>query len=132
MSKVLHALKKDDYKEVCKLRLFFIIYVPDLQSKQGNLYQIYFYIFILQFCSVQSLSHVWLFKTPWTTTRQASLYITNRRSPLKPVSIELVMPFNYLILSSPSPPALTLSQHQGLFQLVSSLDQVAKVLEFQL
>ena len=35
-------------------------------------------------------------------------------------------------LSSPSPPALTLSQHQGLFQLVSSLHQVAKVLEFQL
>ena len=35
-------------------------------------------------------------------------------------------------LSSPSPPALNLSQHQGLFQRVSSLHQVAKVLEFQL
>ena len=35
-------------------------------------------------------------------------------------------------LSAPSPPALNLSQHQGLFQRVSSLHQVAKILEFQL
>ena len=42
------------------------------------------------------------------------------------------MPSNHLILSSPSPPALNLSQHQGLFQWVSSSHQVAKVLEFQL
>ena len=42
------------------------------------------------------------------------------------------MPFNRLILSSPSPPAFNLSQHQGLFKWVSSSHQVAKVLEFQL
>ena len=49
------------------------------------------------------------------------------------MSIESVMPSNHLIpLSSPSPPAFNLSQHQGLFQWVSSLHQVAKVLEFQL
>ena len=48
--------------------------------------------------SVQSLSCVWLFETPWTTARQASLSITNSRSPPKPMSIESVMPSNRLIL----------------------------------
>jgi len=47
--------------------------------------------------SLQSLSHVWLFATPWTTARQASLSITNSRSPPKPMSIESVMPSNHLI-----------------------------------
>ena len=51
---------------------------------------------------------------------------------LKFMSIELVMPSNHLIPSSPSPPAFNLSQHQGLFQCVSSSHQVAKVLELQL
>ena len=53
------------------------------------------------FSSVQSLSCVQLFATPWTTPRQASLSITNSRSPPIPMSIELVMPFNYLILCCP-------------------------------
>ena len=53
-------------------------------------------------------------------------------SLLKLMSIELVMPFNHLILSLPSPPALNLSQHQGLFQWIGSSHQVAKVLELQL
>ena len=47
------------------------------------------------------------------------------------MSIKLVMPYNHLILSSPSPPALNLSQRQNLFQWVSSSHQVAKVLELQ-
>ena len=51
--------------------------------------------------SVQSLSSVWLFATPWTAARQASLSITNTRSPPKPMSIESVMPSNYLILCHP-------------------------------
>ena len=51
-----------------------------------------------------------------TAARQASLCITNSRSLLKLMSIESVMPSNHLTLSSPSPPALNLSQHQGLFQ----------------
>ena len=79
--------------------------------------------------SVQSLSCVQLFATPWTTAHQASLSITNSRSPPKPMSIESVMPSNHLV---PSPPALNLSQHQGLFKWVSSSHQVAKALEFQL
>ena len=50
--------------------------------------------------SVQSLSRVQLFATPWTA-RQASLSITNSQSLLKPMSIELVMPSNHLILCHP-------------------------------
>ena len=53
------------------------------------------------FSSVQSLSHVWLFETPWTAARQASLSITNSQSLLKLVSIKSVMPSNYLILCHP-------------------------------
>ena len=51
-----------------------------------------------QFSSVQLLSHVRLFVTPWTTARQASLSITNSPSLPKLMSIELVMPSNHLIL----------------------------------
>ena len=51
--------------------------------------------------SVQTLSHVPLFATPWTATRQASLSITNSRSLLKLNSIELLMPSNHLILCHP-------------------------------
>ena len=51
-----------------------------------------------QFSSVQLLSRVWLFVTPWTVARQASLSITNSRSPPKPMSIVLVMLSNHLIL----------------------------------
>ena len=52
-------------------------------------------------CSVQSLSRVRLFVTPWTTARQASLSITNSWSPPKPMSIVSVMPSNHLILRHP-------------------------------
>ena len=58
--------------------------------------------------------------------------ITNSRSSPKLMSIELVVPSNSHPLSSPSPPAINLSQHQGLFQRVGSSHQVAKVLEFSL
>ena len=53
------------------------------------------------FSSVQLLSHVWLFATPWTAACQASLSITNSWSLLKCMSIESVMPFNHLILCCP-------------------------------
>ena len=66
--------------------------------------------------SVQSLSRVRIFETPWTAADQASLSITNSQSLLKLMSIELVVQFNHLILSAPSPPTLNLSQYQGLFQ----------------
>ena len=53
------------------------------------------------FSLVQSLSHVRLFATPWTAALQASLFITNLQSLLKPISIESVMPSNHLILCVP-------------------------------
>ena len=53
------------------------------------------------FSSVQSLSHVRLFVTPWTAACQASLSITNSRSSLKLMSIESVMPSSHLILCRP-------------------------------
>ena len=82
---------------------------------------------------VQLLSCVRLFATQQTAAHQASLSFTISWSLLKLMSIESVMPFNHLILCLPaSLPAFTLSQHQGLFQRVSSLNQVARVLELQL
>ena len=55
----------------------------------------------IQFSSVQSLSLVQLFATPWIAANQASLSITNSRSSLKLMSIESVMPSNHLILCRP-------------------------------
>ena len=55
----------------------------------------------VQFSSVQSLSHVRLFVTPWTAARQASLSITNSQSSIKLMSIESVMPSSHLILCRP-------------------------------
>ena len=63
---------------------------------QGSTFKVNF-----QFSSAQSLSCVWLFVTPWTAARQASLFITNSRSPPEPMSIESVMPSNHLILCRP-------------------------------
>ena len=80
--------------------------------------------------SVQSLSRVRLFTTPWIAARQASLSITNSRSSLKFMSIELVMPSSHLIfycpllLLPPIPPSIRV------LQLVNSFHEVAKVLEF--
>ena len=56
---------------------------------------------IYQFSSGQLLSSVWLFVIPWTAVHQASLSITNSRSLLKLMSIELVMPSNHFIPCSP-------------------------------
>ena len=55
----------------------------------------------VQFSSVQSLSHVRLFATPWIAARQASLSITNSRGSLRFTSIESVMPSSHLILCRP-------------------------------
>ena len=70
---------------------------------------------------------------PWTAAHQASLSLTNSWSLLKLMSIESLMPSNHLSypLSSPSPPTFNLSQHQDLFQGVSSSHQVANVSEFR-
>ena len=89
-------------------------------------------IIMLLFSSVQSLSHVWLCDP------------MNRSMPGLPVHHQLPESTQTHVhwvgdaiqpsypLSSPSPPALNLCQHQGLFKWVGSLQQVAKLLEFQL
>ena len=87
---------------------------------------------LLQFSSVQSLSHVHLFATPWTAASQASLSITNYQSPPKLMSIELVMPSSHLILCRPLsllppiPPSIRVFPNES-----TSSHEVAKVLEFQ-
>ena len=78
------------------------------------------------FSSIQSLSRVQLFAIPWTTAGQASLSIAETHDHWVGDAIQPSYP-----LSSPSP-AFNFSQHQDLFPWVSSLHQVAKVLEFQL
>ena len=85
----------------------------------------------VQCSSVQSLSHVWLFVTPWTAAHQASLSITISGSLLKLLSIQVddAIQLSYPLLPTS---ALNLSQHEGLFRWVSSSHQVAKILEFQL
>ena len=59
------------------------------------------YLAVVQFSSVQLLSHVRLFATSWSIARQASLSITNSQSLPKPMCIESVMPPNHLILCYP-------------------------------
>ena len=59
------------------------------------------FFLLSQFSSVELLSHVRLFATPWNTARQASLSITNSRSSLKLTSIKSVMPSSHLILCRP-------------------------------
>ena len=87
------------------------------------------YYLLFQFSSVQSLSRVWLFVTPWTAARQDSLSPEFAQTHVHRVSDAIQSSHS---LSSPSPHTSNLSQHQGLFQWVSSLQQVAKLLEFQL
>ena len=74
-------------------------------------------LFFSVISSVQSLSHVQLFETPWTAARQASLSITNSRSLLKLMAVESVMPSNHLI---PFRPLLLLSSILPNISLFSS------------
>ena len=82
-------------------------------------------------CSVTKFCPIGLFVTPWTAACQGSLSFTISWILLELMSIESVMHPTSHPLSPSSPPALSFSQHQGLFQGVGSLHQVAKVLELQ-
>ena len=72
-----------------------------------------------QFSSVQSLSRVWLFETPWIAACQASLFITILQSSLRLESIKSVMPFSHLILcrplllQPPIPPSIKVFSNQS-------------------
>ena len=83
--------------------------------------------YIMKISSVQSFSRVRLFATPWKAAHQASLEFTQTHVHWVGDAIQPSHP-----RSSTSPPPLNPSQHQGLFQWVNSLHDVAKVLEFQL
>ena len=81
------------------------VFIPILKkgnAKECSNYHIIALIsHVSKFSSVQSLSSVWFFATPWIAARQASLSITNFRSLLKPLSNESVMPSNHFILCRP-------------------------------
>ena len=90
----------------------FLTFIKWYRRQWNNIKHIYIWIniggsdlilvsYFFQFSSVQSLSCVQLFATPWTAAHQASLSITNSQSPPKPMSIVSVMPSNDLILCRP-------------------------------
>ena len=81
---------------------------------------------------VQLLSHVQPFATPWTAACQASQSFTISQSLLKLMSMESVMPSNHLILCGPLLLLPSIFPNIRIFSNVSSLIQVAKVLELQL
>ena len=85
-----------------------------------------------QVSSVQLLSRVQLFETPWTAAHQASLSITNSQSLLKLMSIALVMPSNHLILCSPLLLLPSTFPSIALFSSESVLHIRWPILEFQL
>ena len=128
---VVHGVAKSQtrlssWTSTTKQRLFYLRHQGELKRKQvierakvfANTWK--WHISWIYISSVQSLSRVWLFATPWTAARQASLSITNSRSLLKLVHQvgDAIQP-SHLLLSL-SPPTFNLSQHQGLFQWVSS------------
>ena len=110
----------------------FLSFMP---QNWGILYCYFLRTFLnFQFSLVQSLSHVQLFKTPWTACRMPGFSVHHQLLKLAQTHLhwvsDAIQPSHPL--SSPSPPAFNLSQHKGLIQCVHSLHQVDKVLEFQL
>ena len=78
-----------------------LFYALILSKDYSHIELVHLYSLLYSIISVQSLSHVQLFATPWITAHQASLSITNSRSSLKLMSIESVMPSSHLILCRP-------------------------------
>ena len=82
---------------ICLERRFHVIYI-----KAPRICTVCRYAFSsVQFCSIQLLSCVWIFATPWTAVHQASLSITNSQSLLILMSIKSVMPSSHFILCRP-------------------------------
>ena len=110
--------------------LFICFWLLDFTYKWNHV--VFVFLCLIYHRSVQSLSRVWFFLTPWTAALRASLSITISQSLL--ISTESIdgnaiqpsHPLSYLSL-----PAFNPSQYQGLFQWVSSSHQMAKVLELQ-
>ena len=89
---------------------------------------------LVSLSSVQLLSRVQLFATPWTACSTPGFPVCHQLPELAQTHVhrfsDTIQPSHPLL--SPSPPSFSLSQYQGLFNWVSSLHQVAKVLQFQL
>ena len=118
-------LKVREFKQLAQEYTVYVMrpcFLCFCDSKTWGIFTSPFFSFSL----VQSLSRVWLFVTPWAVAHQASLSTANSRSSCPQTHVHRVgntiQPSHPL--SSPSPPAFSLSQHQGLFQWVSSSHQV--------
>ena len=103
------------FKILAKPEILIVIPPPET-FKHCSLNSVLAYYLETSVSSVQSLSRVQLFTTPWTAALQATVSITNSWSLLRLISIESVMPFNHLILCNLLLLLPCLSQHQGLFQ----------------
>ena len=98
------------YKNVCVDQSFWTVALDSVRKARERYYWGSMDPYVTQaFSSVQLLSCVQLFKTPWTAACWASLSITNSQSLLKLMSIELVMPSNHLILCHPLLPSIYLN-----------------------
>ena len=133
--KILHLLIHSQFYNIFTNIVSVIIYQKN--CKKVFVYSQYLVLYVrssevagnLLYCCCSVAQSCPTLATPWTAAHQASLSFTVSWSLLKLMSIESVMPSNYL--SSPSSPAFSFSQHYGLFQQVGSSHQVAKVLELQ-
>ena len=105
-----------------KARLRSRVNSPQTRDKNLSPYWAFVFIYIMErteFSSVQSLSHVQIFATPWIAAHQASLSITNSRSSLRLTSIESVMPSSHLnlccplLLLPPIPPSIRVSSNES-------------------
>ena len=109
-----------------------VIHAIDLNYSICCWYRTWVFISLYTFSSVQSLSRVQLFATPWIAACQASLSITNSRSSDSGPSSQWCHPAISSSVVIPFSSCSQSSQHQSLFQWVSFSHEVAKVLEFQL
>ena len=97
---------------------FFLVYLT-----WAFFFNVTFYFVLVQFSSVQSLSHVRLFATSWIAARQASLSITSSQSSLRLTSIESVMPSSHLILGHPLlllppiPPSIRVFSNESILRM---------------
>ena len=108
--KVKKKIKETRHLKLMNLVLFYVWGDAKLWAYQDHCFHMHLsylgppfhaFSFWVSFSSVQSLSHVWLFATPWTAAWQAFLSITNFQSLPKVMSIESMMPSNHLILCRP-------------------------------
>ena len=99
---MINRIISDSVQKIVNTTYIYIYTHTHIHTFCGNILNIFKPFTIIQsFSSVQLLSRVQLFVTPWTAAHQASQSITNSQSLLKLMSIELVMPSNHLILCHP-------------------------------